>query len=101
MTVINTEIKCTVDVSGKGYIYFLYSQYKDSEPIIQFEVNSYDLILEGRTVGKTYGFLPSAKAEYLKKAGNKLEDVLNADAIEAIRKSAKDLPDKLREGLGL
>jgi hypothetical protein len=100
MSVTKTKIQCTLDVPGKGVIYFRYHKC-DSLTHIEFETNSEELILLGKTAGKTYSYIPNMKGVYVNIVGTPPEEVLNAEAMTAVRNSAKDLPDKLKECLGL
>jgi len=90
MGIIRSEISCTVEVP-KGYVYFRYQSFEGRSPSLEFEASDEDLLCFGRTVGKRY---------YLDE-NLKLDSILNSEAMQSVRDSSKDLPDKLRDALGL
>lgn len=100
MGVINSEISCTVEVP-KGYIYFRYQFFEGRSSSLEFEASSEDLLCLGRTAGKRYSFIPNTGGVYIDTVGTHLEEVLNYEAMQGIRDSAQDLPDKLRAAIGL
>jgi len=101
MSVISTEINCRVGIFSKGVIDFKYSLCEDSAPLVEYHTNCQDLLCLGRTAGRTYSFIPNRKGLYVDVVGKHVEEVLNPETMQALRDFAKDLPDKLREALGL
>ena len=101
MSFVQTEIRCKVEIGSKGFVDFRYSSSTGSAPVVAYETNCQDLLCLGRTVGKIYTFIPNMEGVYVETVGTHFEKVLNSEAVQGIRDSAKDLPDKLKEALGL
>ena len=100
MKATKLDIKCTLDVGSQGYIYFGYSSSNQGPSRVEFQTRCSDFLQLGRTAGITYSFIPmdGVRSEIV---GTYWTNVFNEKTVNEIRGSASELPDKLREVLGL